>query len=102
MSLKKKPRREQSSVKEQLKIPKLVHQVEEKNWDENNNHGLPSTSEAQSVTDYDIAMPIRYTLLDNGFTLEAPSEGNIKENPDGKRGVLAAGCDNWKNSFVLA
>ncbi|GFY09820.1 hypothetical protein TNCV_3697821 [Trichonephila clavipes] len=41
-----------------------------KTWNENNNHGLLSSSETQSVTDSDIAMPIRYTLLDSGFTLE--------------------------------
>ncbi|GFR14817.1 hypothetical protein TNCT_711721, partial [Trichonephila clavata] len=44
------------------------------NWNENNNHGLyiPPPSQTQSVTDSDIAMPIRYILLEEGFELEDP------------------------------
>ncbi|GFQ65425.1 hypothetical protein TNCT_541661 [Trichonephila clavata] len=49
------------------------------NWSENNNHGLPSTSQTQSVTDFDIAMPLRYTLLDSGFELEDPSIWNMRD-----------------------
>ncbi|GFQ80368.1 hypothetical protein TNCT_609611 [Trichonephila clavata] len=49
------------------------------NWNENNNYGLPSTSQTQSVTDSDIAMPIRCTLLENGFELEDPGTWNKKD-----------------------
>ncbi|GFY54019.1 zinc finger MYM-type protein 1 [Trichonephila inaurata madagascariensis] len=97
-------------------------------------------SETESVTDSDIAMPICYTLLNSGFTLE-DSGVTIKDKlstklfvgelssgekykrdwllylklkgqvfrfyclllqPDKKCGVLAAGCNDWKNSFALA
>ncbi|GFY48926.1 zinc finger MYM-type protein 1 [Trichonephila inaurata madagascariensis] len=29
-------------------------------------------------------------------------EKELKKSPEGKRGVLATGCNDWKNSFVLA
>ncbi|GFX89663.1 hypothetical protein TNCV_3710951 [Trichonephila clavipes] len=32
--------------------------------------------------------------------LEIPDDGSV--NPEGKRGVLATGCNDWKNSFALA
>ncbi|GFX42340.1 transposable element Tcb2 transposase [Trichonephila clavipes] len=50
------------------------------NWNRNNIHGLPSTSQTQSVTDSDIAMPIRYTVLDSGFVLDDSGTWNIKDN----------------------
>ncbi|GFR25365.1 hypothetical protein TNCT_463941 [Trichonephila clavata] len=54
--------------------------VGRENWNENNSHRLPSTSQTQSATDSDIAMHIHYTLLDSGFVLEDPGTWNIKDN----------------------